>query len=565
MNATTLGFLLERRAATTPERRAYTLLADGRDEARVLTYRDLYERAGRVAWRLREQTAAGDRVLLVDDNSLDFMLGFMACMLAGVVAVPVPPLDVARLKRTLPRLLTVVADSDATAMLTSAEVHDRLIDAFASERDLRHLPWIVTDAPVGTPQLGPQHVAASDLALLQYTSGSTSTPKGVMITHANLLDNLARLQRAFEYDEASTTVTWMPYFHDYGLIDGLLEPLYAGVPAYVISPVAFVKRPWRWLEAVAQYRATHIHGPNFAFQLCVERGLERVAPALDLSSLVVAGCAAEPIRRETAERFIAAFAPYGFRAEAFAPAYGLAEATLVVSAKRNGTLHRAAYLAPEALEAGHCVDVEPDHPRARTIFSCGVPTGAVVTRIVGPDGAELSDDTVGELWIANASVAAGYWKQPEATAETFAARTRAGTGPMLRTGDLAFMRNGELYITGRLKDVLIVNGANHYPQDIEQTVEAADPAIRATCVAAFPIDHLGAERLVVAAELARRDVDTGAVIAAIRNAIAQQHELACEAIVLVPKGGIFKTSSGKVQRRACRAAFLAETFEPLAL
>ncbi len=566
MNATTsLGFLLERRAASVPERRAYTLLADGRDAARALTYRELYERAGRVAWRLREQIAAGDRVLLVDDNSLDFMVAFMGCMLAGVVAVPIPPLDVARLKRTLPRLRTVVADSDAAAVLTSAGIRDRVVDAFASEGDLRHLPWIVTDDPAATPQLGPQPVAPSDLAFLQYTSGSTSAPKGVMVTHANLLDNLARLQLAFGYDDASTTVTWMPYFHDYGLIDGLLEPLYAGASAYVVSPVAFVKRPWRWLEAVSQYRATHIHGPNFAFALCVDRGLARVAPTLDLSSLVVAGCAAEPIRRETAEQFIAAFARYGLRAEAFAPAYGLAEATLVVSAKRNGTLAQLAHLAPDALEDGRCVDVAPDHPRARTVFSCGVPAGDIVVRIVGPDGAELPDDTVGELWVASASVAAGYWKLPEATAETFGARTRVGTGPMLRTGDLAFTRAGEIYITGRIKDVLIVNGANHYPQDIELTVEAADPAIRATCVAAFPIDHPDGERLVVAAELGRRDVDSEAVIAAIRDAVAQQHELACEAIVLLPKGSLFKTSSGKVQRRACRAAFLDRTLEPLAM
>lgn len=547
-----------------PERRAYTFLANGRDEGRVLTYGLLSRLAGRCAWRLREQVEPGDRVLVLHENSLDFLIGFMGCIVAGAVAVPVPPLDTSRLKRTLPRLQSVVTDCDAAAVLASAAICDEL-DSVAAEGAPEGVRRITLDHLDEGPIFESVPVAGDDLALLQYTSGSTSAPKGVMVTHANLLDNLARLQRAFEYGPESTTVTWMPYFHDYGLIDGLLEPLFAAASAYVISPVAFVKRPWTWLEAVSRYRATHIHGPNFAYEMCVERGVERVSSTLDLSSLVVAACAAEPVRESTAQRFIAAYRPYGFRPEAFSPAYGMAEATLVVSATPNGVPHRTRYLAAEALQAGRCVEVPPSTPRARPVVSCGAPAGEALLRIVDPEtGRELPDDTVGELWLANASVASGYWKQPEESALTFGARTASGAGPMLRTGDLAFTHGGELYITGRLKDVVIVHGQNHYPQDIELSVEGADPAIRPTCVAAFSIEGEEGERLVIAAELGRPDVESEAVFAAIRSAVSEQHQLACSAIVLLPKGSIPKTSSGKIQRRACRTAYLAGAFTPLA-
>ncbi|MFA5910709.1 MAG: beta-ketoacyl synthase N-terminal-like domain-containing protein [Vicinamibacterales bacterium] len=557
--------ILERCVATAPGRDAYTFLAQGRDDARALTYGELYRLAGVHARLLRERVRPGDRVLLLQDNSLDFMIGFMACIFAGAIPVPVPPPDVSRLKRTLPRMRAVVADCDAAAVVASLEIRDQAREAFAGASDLRDLPWIVTDVTADGPQLEPHDAAPDDLALLQYTSGSTSSPKGVMVTHANILDNLGRLQKSFRYSAESTSVTWMPYFHDYGLIDGLLHPLYSMSACYVISPVAFIKRPWCWLDAVSRYRATHIHGPNFAYQLCIDRAADRLAPDTDLSSLVVAASAAEPVRRDTAERFIATFARFGFRPTAFAPAYGLAEATLVVSAKENGTPYRTAFLAPDALERGRCVDVAPEHPQARAVISCGVPAGDYPLAIVDPDTRqELPDDVVGEIWMANASVAAGYWKKPDETAETFAAVTAAGRGPMLRTGDLGFTRQGEIYLTGRLKDLLIIAGSNHYPHDIEATVEAAAADVRESFVAAFPVERDGAERLVVAAELSRRAADTDAVITAIRAAVSREHGLACDAIVLLPKGSILKTSSGKVQRRACKAAFVNGGFSPIA-
>ncbi len=557
--------ILERCVAMAPDRTAYTFLGQGRDDTRALTCGELYRLAGAHARLLSERVNRGDRVLLLQDNSLDFMVGFMACIFAGAIPVPVPPPDASRLKRTLPRMRAVVADCEAAAVIASLQIRDQTQEAFASASDLRDLPWIVIGEADGGLLLEPQEVAPNDLALLQYTSGSTSSPKGVMVTHANILDNLARLQASFRYSAESTSVTWMPYFHDYGLIDGLLHPLFSRSSCYVISPVGFIKRPWSWLEAVSRYRATHIHGPNFAYQLLLDRAVDRLAPETDLSSLVVAASAAEPIRRDTAERFIATFARFGFKATAFAPAYGLAEATLVVSAKENGTPYRTAFLAPDALERRQCVDVAPEHPQVRAVISCGVPAGDYPIAIVDPDTRqELPADAVGEVWMANASVAAGYWKKPGETAETFAAFTASGRGPMLRTGDLGFMRHGEIYLTGRLKDLLIINGSNHYPQDIEATVEAASPDVRETFVAAFPVERDGAERLVVAAELSRRAADTDALVTAIRAAVSREHGLACDAIVLLPKGSILKTSSGKVQRRACKVAYLAGEFAPIA-
>ncbi len=565
MDVRGVASILERCVATAPDRTAYTFLGQGPDDTRALTCAELYRLAGAHARLLSNRVRRGDRVLLLQDNSLDFMIGFMACLFAGAIPVPVPPPDASRLKRTLPRMRAVVADCDAAAVIASLQIRDQTQEAFASASDLRDLPWIVIGEADGGPLLEPQDVAPGDLALLQYTSGSTSSPKGVMVTHANILDNLARLQASFRYSAESTSVTWMPYFHDYGLIDGLLHPLFSQSACYVLSPVGFIKRPWSWLEAVSRYRATHIHGPNFAYQLLLDRAVDRLAPDTDLSSLVVAASAAEPIRRDTAERFIATFARFGFRSTAFAPAYGLAEATLVVSAKENGTAYRTAFLAPDALERRQCVDVAADHPQVRAVISCGVPAGDYPLAIVDPDThQELPEDAVGEVWMANASVAAGYWKRPDETAETFAACTADGQGPMLRTGDLGFLRGGEIYLTGRLKDLLIINGSNHYPQDIEVTVEAASPDVRETFVAAFPVERDGAERLVVAAELSRRAADTASVVTAIRAAVSQEHGLACDAIVLLPKGSILKTSSGKVQRRACKAAYLNGEFAPIA-
>lgn len=564
-----IASLLERAVAGGAERRAYTNLVDGRDEGRVLSYGELYRLAGQGATLLRALVKPGERVLLLQDDTLEFMACFLACIFARVVAVPIPPPDAARLKRTLPRVQGVVADCGATAVLASARIRDHLQHSFAEVSGLAHLPWLVGADFAAAEPSEPLPVAPDELAYLQYSSGSTAQPKGVMMSHANLLDNLRLLQRGFAYDGDSTTVTWMPYFHDYGLVDGLLQPLYSQVPCYVMSPVSFIKRPWRWLEAVSRFRATHTHGPNFAYQMCLERMDDEKLAGLDLSSLRTAGCGAEPVRRDTVERFIERFAPCGFRREAFVPAYGLAEATLIVTSKRPGTLYRTAFLAPEEQGSQRCIEIAPEHPQARAVISCGVTPEDFDLVIADPQsGAELPEDTTGEIWVGNASVAGGYWNRPEETRAAFQARTASDRGPMLRTGDLGFLRNGELYVTGRIKDIIIINGTNHYPQDIELTVEGLGPWVRSTCVVAFAVEQHDEERLVVAAELDGRLADPAgegaALLDAIRAAVSLQHEIACTAIVLLPKGSLPKTSSGKIQRGACRNAFLHGEWAPVA-
>lgn len=559
-----IGNILERRAAAVPDHRAYTFLVNGRDEGRVLTYGRLYDEACRGASLLRQHVSAGDRVLLVHDDSLDFIVAFMACMFARVTAVPIPPPDLARLKRTLPRLQSVIADCKAAAVLGNFRMRQKVREAFGSEVPGEAV-WLALEDSAVCPLAEPLEARPADLAFLQYTSGSTSSPKGVMVTHANVLDNLHRLQQCFRYSSESATVTWMPYFHDYGLIDGLLEPLYSQAPCHVISPVAFIKRPLSWLEAVSRYRATHIHGPDFAYRLCLERLDDDRLTAMDLSCLEVAGCAAEPIRLDTATRFITGFSRYGFREKSFFPAYGMAEATLVISAKSYDESWCAAFLAPEELERNRCVDVPADLPRARAVIGCGVRAGDFELVIVDQETLqELPDNQVGEIWLANPSVASGYWNRPEETKAAFEAFTATGRGPMLRTGDTGFVRSGEIFVTGRLKDLLIVNGSNHYPQDIEQTVESIGAGIRPTCVAAFAVEHSGGERLVIVAEIGRGQHDTSTLLVSIRTHVSLEHELSCWAILLLPRGSIHKTSSGKVQRNACRQAFLAGEFEPVA-
>lgn len=562
-----IASILERCVLAGADRPAYTDLIEGRDVGRVLSYGELYRLAGQGASLLREHLQPGDRVLLLHDDSLDFMVAFLACIFARVIAVPIPPPDATRLKRTLPRVLTVVADCQASAVLANAGVRAQLQQAFAEVTELARLPWLAQEDFAGRVSSPPLAVAPDDVAYLQYSSGSTSMPKGVMMTHGNLLDNLHMLQRGFAYDETSVSLTWMPYFHDYGLVDGLLQPLYSQVPCYVMSPVAMIKRPWRWLEAVSRFRATHTHGPNFSYQMCVDRISDDKLAALDLACLRTAGCGAEPVLQETVDRFIARFARCGFRPTAFAPAYGLAEATLMVTAKPPGSLFRTVFLAPENSDSPRCVDLPADDPQARAIISCGVPPDPFDLCIVDPEtGAELPENTTGEIWLANSSVAAGYWQQPQETAACFAARTRGGRGPMLRTGDLGFLRDGELYVTGRIKDLIIINGLNHYPQDIEQTVEAVGAWVRRTFVVAFAIEQAGTERLVVAAELNGRVAEDGgnALLDALRAAISLQHEIACAAILLLPRGSLAKTSSGKIQRAASKAAYLNGEWAPLA-
>ncbi|WPZ32678.1 SDR family NAD(P)-dependent oxidoreductase [Thalassobaculum sp. OXR-137] len=563
----TLSGLLERRAGGSSGR--YYFLQDGREIAASLDHPTLRRRARAVTNGLLAKRAPGSRALLLYPPGLDVLPAFFGCLEAGIVAVPVPPPDGVRLKHALPRLQAIVADAEADAILTTAALQQDLAERMADA--LPGVHWLATDtlalADVETEPRPP--IAADDLAYLQYTSGSTGTPRGVMLTHGNVLANLRYLHDGFDCAGDSVSVTWMPYFHDYGLVEGLLRPLYSGTDCYVLSPLTLLKRPSRWLEAISRFGATHSHAPNFAYELCLERVTGTQREDLDLSRWRVAGNGAEPVRAETLRRFSEAFAPCGFRAETFYPAYGLAEATLFVSAKTHGAAPTYLTLRADALERDAVIPADADTPEKvrRVSVGCGRIRPGTDLRIVDPTTrAACPPDRVGEIWVASPSVALGYWQRPEDTEATFRARLAddPAAGPFLRTGDLGFLRDGELHVSGRLKDLIVIAGVNHYPQDIEWTVLDACPDLRREHCAAVSVDRDGQERLVILAEAGTRRHDWSPVFGALRGALSERHGLAVSEIQVIGRGRISKTSSGKVQRRACRQAFLDDSLEPIA-
>ena len=564
----TLTEILSRRAQQQPDRTAFTFLADGEVETARLTYAELDQRARAVAALLDESGARGERVLLLFDAGLEFVTAFFGCLYAGAVAVPAPPPHPARLGRTLPRVQAIAADSRPALALTSAS----LLSMIEGAPDLRALHWINVDEIDAEAAFSwqPPAQTGDDLAYLQYTSGSTSTPKGVMVTHFCLTHQSEHLARGEDYTEQSVSATWMPNFHDYGLVEGIIHPAIYGIPAYLFSPLAFVQRPARWLEIITRYGVTHSSGPNFAYELCVSKVTREERARLDLSSWRMAGNAAEPVHRETIERFAQTFASCGFRLETFYPAFGLAEATLMVTAggpKPRTPLFIAARAA--ALEQERrVVEVAPDDPGARSLVGCGQPIADTEIAIVDPEThRRCAPDELGEIWVKCVGLAQGYWQRPEETEEKFHART-AGTheGPFMRTGDLGFMRYGELFIGGRVKDLIIIRGQNYYPQDVEWTAERSHRLLRPGCCAAFAVEVGLEERLVLVLEVRREfgPADERDVIEAIRERVAERHELQPYAVVLVKTGTINKTSSGKIQRHASRREFLEGTLEAVA-
>ena len=571
----TLCSVLDAHATAAPEQPAYCFLRDGRTEQSRLTYVELDRRARAVAGSLHASGIhPGDRLLLLFPAGVDVLVALLGCLYAGVIAVPVPAPEASRMARTLPRLRAIADDARARGVVSCSSILaaiDTVPQAAAAlggfALDVAHVD--------GALALGwrPAAIGRDSLAYLQYTSGSTSTPKGVCITHAHLLEHLGALAaHCGRYSPESVTVNWMPYFHDYGLVEGMLLPLFNRTLCVLMSPYAFIKEPANWLRAISRYRATHSHAPNFAYSLCTRR-IDRASLAeLDLSRWQCAGNAAEPINAEVMASFARKFEPAGFRYQSFYPCYGLAEATLMVSYKASGQEPRAIGFDRAALEAGKVrVAASAASTRdTRTIVACGRPVEGARVVIVNPETCEQSPpDSVGEIWVSSPAVAGGYWQRIDATADTFRARLAGSDeGPFLRTGDLGFLYEGELFVCGRHKDLIILRGQNVSPQDIEWTVQDAHPALRPDCGAAFSIEVDGEERLVVAQEVQARlsrELDQEAVIAAIRSAVGEAHGVELHAIALVRSGGIAKTSSGKIQRRACRQLFLDGALNALAV
>jgi acyl-CoA synthetase (AMP-forming)/AMP-acid ligase II len=552
-SCSTLVELLRFWSLRNPDKYAYTFLADGESEELHLTYRELDRRARSLASKLQQLDARGARAVLLYPPGLEFIVALFGCLYAGVIAVPA---YLPRLNRSLSRLQAIVEDAQASIALTTASLLPNIDLRFADAPELASLHWLATDTDAGS--LGSEWLdpdaGADILAILQYTSGSTAAPKGVMVSHANILHNERMVQQASGHTESSVIVSWLPLFHDMGLIGKILQSLYIGGSCVFMSPVSFLHRPILWLRAITRYRATSSGGPNFGYDLCVRKTTPEERQGLDLTSWTVAYNAAEPVRHSTLEQFTATFKPWGFRSEVFYPCYGLAEATLFVT----GGAREA---APKATAACDNIATRPaaQSPR-RLLVGCGHGWMGQKIYIVDPISCLVQPGPeVGEIWVSGPSVARGYWNRPEQTECTFrAALAGSAEGPFLRTGDLGFFKDGELFITGRLKDLIIIRGRNIYPQDVEQSVQTCHPALRAGCGGAFSVDTADEERLVVVQELdARLCRDVDEVVGTIRQAVAEEHEVPVHEVVLIKPGAFPKTTSGKLQRQACKDKFLA--------
>ncbi|BAZ22955.1 beta-ketoacyl synthase [Kalymmatonema gypsitolerans NIES-4073] len=558
--ATSLLDILSCRAQCQSERQAYIFLQNGETESGSLTYGELDRQARAIAAHL--QCWQGERALLLYPSGLEFITAFFGCLYAGVVAVPVYP---PRRNQKLSRLLSIVNDAQVKVALTTTSILADIDKSLEEQAELAQLKLVATDTIEANPQeFIPKSVTPEMLAFLQYTSGSTGTPKGVMVTHGNIIHNQQLIHQAFGHSEESIVVGWLPLFHDMGLIGNVLQPMYLGIPCILMPPVAFLQKPIRWLQVISKYRATTSGGPNFAYDLCVKKVQPEQLANLDLSSWDLAFNGAEPVRAETLEQFGKKFADCGFNYSAFYPCYGMAETTLFATGgDKNQKPVIQGVLAGE-LEQNSVVESEISSKKSRVFVGCGRPDMDTTVIIVNPESlTRCEKGQVGEIWASGGSIASGYWNRPEATQETFQAYLKdTGEGPFLRTGDLGFLSNGELFVTGRLKDVIIIRGRNYYPQDIELSVENSNPSLRENCSAAFSVEIEGEERLVVACEVERTDLrklNTDEIVREIQIAVSTEHELEVYGVVLLKTGSIPKTSSGKIKRRACKLGFLEDS------
>ena len=563
----TLVEMVRHRARTQPKDIAFSYLVDGELEQVDLTYEELDRQARAIGAWLMSRGLAGERALLLYPAGLEFIAGFLGCLYAGVVAVPVYP---PRRNRSMTRIQAIADDAEAKVALTTDAVLSRVESLIDETPHLKQLTWLDTcHVPAGMDrQWNLPDIHGETLAFLQYTSGSTGTPKGVVLNHASLVHNSALIAHAFEHTRTSLGVFWLPSYHDMGLIGGILQPIYVGRTNVLMSPMTFLQKPFRWLSAITRFRATSAGGPNFAYEHCIQKVTPEQQKQLDLSSWKLAFNGAEPVRAETLRRFAEKFAPCGFRAEAFYPCFGLAEATLIVSGGYVAKPPIIRSFDSVAITQGKVREVAGGSPTARDLVGCGqtLPDQKIV--IADPEtGTTCSTGEIGEIWVSGPSMAQGYWKRPDVTETMFHAHLKdTGDGPFLRTGDLGFMLDGELFVTGRLKDLIILRGVNYYPQDIELTVQRCHPRLRTDCGAAFALEKDGREQLVLVFEVERhKQGQFGEVYQAIRRAVAGEHDLNVDAIMLIRAGTVPKTSSGKIQRHACRQGYLDGTLDVVGL
>ncbi|MBL1208761.1 hybrid fatty acyl-AMP ligase/type I polyketide synthase [Geminocystis sp. GBBB08] len=569
--------LLQERALSQPDKVIFTFLGDGEAQTESLTYQQLDNQAkaiahnlSKVATNLLGNKGEGERALLLYQPGLEFITAFLGCLYAGIIATPAYP---PRQNRSFTRLETIIKDAGAVFALTTESLKQKIEQKLTKNSNITCIP--TDNIPLELEHHWQQspYIQEDNLAFLQYTSGSTGTPKGVMVSHGNLIHNSHLISSCFENDNTSIGCSWLPPYHDMGLIGGILQPIYSAITTIMIPPVSFLQRPIRWLRAISKYRITTTGGPNFAYEMCVNSVTEKQKADLDLSSWNLAFSGAEPVRAETIAKFSQYFADCGFKREAFYPCYGMAETTLIVSGAEKNHPPVIKTLSAEALTKNTITVVEENSPDSQVLVSSGKIAQDLQCLIVNPDSLEeCLENEVGEIWVKGASVTQGYWQREEATKNTFQAYTKEGKGTFLRTGDLGFLSEGELFVTGRLKDLIIIRGRNHYPQDIEESVASCHRGINSESGAAFAIDVNDEEQLVVIFEIKRTfltKINQDAslkqeIFAKIRQIIAENHELQVYSIVLLKTGSIPKTSSGKIARYACRQGFLDNTLQVVA-
>ncbi len=552
--------LLKHHAESSPEKKAYIYLRDGENDEESITFSELYNASLNIAFKLTELNAVNERILMLFPPGMEFIKAFYGCLLAGATAVPAYP---PRKNRSVERIKTLVVDSEARFVLSTAEIHASTERSFNDLNELKSLKWINPDqSPNIIPQTKLKSIMPGDVALLQYTSGSTGNPKGVMVTHHNLMRNLEFLRQNFSLNSQTISVSWLPTFHDMGLVEGMMGTVYSGYTGVLLPPVTFIQKPSRWIKAFDKYRGTHGGAPNFAFDFLVDNVSDEELQGLDLNCISTLYSGAEPIRKATFDRFIETYSGLGISQESLCPTYGMAESTLIISGR--GTQRGPYYLNVSApgLENNKVIPVPDSTPDSRYIVGVGHAWIDTEIRIVNPETLlPTTPNEVGEIWVSGSIVTAGYWNKSELTIETFKAEIKGEENGKhwLRTGDLGFIYDNELFITGRLKDLIILFGKNYYPQDIEYVAEGSHPSLRPAASAAFSVDVDDTEKLVLVCEVERtsiRNLDVESVCNAIRDSISEEFEQQVYAIQLLRTASIPKTSSGKIQRRACKYGFL---------
>jgi acyl-CoA synthetase (AMP-forming)/AMP-acid ligase II len=562
-----LAHLLLARGNNSSIEAAFILLEGGDKIIDAITASELLENAKRVAAHLQRTTTPGSRVLLVFPHRLEFIIAFFGSILAGLVPVPTV---LPRSRRSIDSLLGIAESAEASVALTLERllpaITEMMSDSARGQVECRAIEDLVRDEPdtFDLPDLKPD-----DVAYLQFTSGSTGKPKGVVVTHRNVLHNCRLLTDALEMRPGDPVVSWLPFFHDWGLVGCMIYPLFAQLPAYLLDPMEFLYAPARWLRAISRFRAVLSCAPNFAYQFCCEVIREEEKSKLDLSCWRVAMVGAEPVRKSTLERFSSSFSTCGFHRDALYPSYGLAENTLIVS---GGTRSAGpVYLSVDrrSLERRQVVHVdEQDDRRARTLVSCGRPLGGQRLEIVNPATAmPCVEEEVGEVWVSGHSVTRGYWQRLEATRETYFTHLRNGDpAPFLRTGDLGFVSGNELFLCGRMKDVIIKGGTNYFAEDVERIAEEGHTALRSLGGAAFAVDVADIERLVIVHELNYGDKpDHNEVFSGIQDAMLDAFGMMADAIVLIQPGSLPKTTSRKICREMTRSLFLRQELQTVGM